>query len=88
MKMGLSSVTQTVLVTTVVTAVSILGTFLYKKWKLIKIPSNWERVATLKRIHLYPLKSGHRMELQRAKVTIRGICQTADEERIFQLRDR
>lgn len=88
MKMGLSSVTQTVLVTTVVTAVSILGTFLYKKWKLVKIPSNWEQVATLKKIHLYPLKSGHRMELQRAKVNITGISQTPDDDRIFQLRDR
>ncbi|XP_063927745.1 mitochondrial amidoxime-reducing component 1 isoform X2 [Zophobas morio] len=86
--MGLSSVTQTVLVTTVVTAVTVVGAFIYKKWKQVKIPSNWERVGSVKKLHLYPLKSGHRVELQRAEVTEVGIKQTQDDEKAFQLRDR
>ena len=86
--MGLSSVTQTVLVTTVVTAVTVVGAFIYKKWKQVKIPSNWERVGSVKKLHLYPLKRGHRVELQRAEVTEVGIKQTQDDEKAFQLRDR
>jgi uncharacterized protein YcbX len=87
-KMGLNSVTQTVLVTTVVTAVTVVGALVYKKWKQIKFPSKWEKVGTVKKLHLYPLKSGHRVELQRAEVTDVGLRQTKDDDSVFQLRDR
>ncbi|EFA02140.1 mitochondrial amidoxime reducing component 2 [Tribolium castaneum] len=86
--MGLNSVTQTVLFTSLVTAVTVVGSYLYQKWKQVKIPSNWERIGSVKKLHLYPLKSGHRVELQRAEVTEVGLRQTKEDEKIFQLRDR
>lgn len=86
--MGLTSVTQTVVFTSIVAAVTVVGSYIYKKWTNVKIPTEWERVGSVKKIHLYPLKSGHRIELQKAEVTDVGIKQTKDDEKAFQLRDR
>lgn len=86
--MGLHNVTQTLVITGLVTVITVVGTFFYQKWKKVKIPSDWQKVGNVKKIYLYPLKSGHRMELQRAECTEVGLRQTKEDEKILQLRDR
>ncbi|XP_044269581.1 mitochondrial amidoxime reducing component 2-like isoform X1 [Tribolium madens] len=86
--MGLNSVTQAVLFTSLVTAITVFSSYLYQKWKQVKIPSNWEQIGSVKKLHLYPLKSGHRVELQRAEVTKVGLREVKEDVKFFQLRDR
>jgi len=65
-----------------------LGAYVYQKKKKEIIPWSWEEVGKLTKLNLYPLKSGHRIELLQAECTEFGLKQTADQESAFQLRDR
>lgn len=69
-------------------AVAVASAFIYQKRKKDRIPSKWEQVGTVKRLNIYPLKSGHRIELQKAECTEFGLKQTAEDEKVLQLRDR
>lgn len=87
--MGLNSFFNTVFSASVITALAALGTYIYQKKRGKEaIPSKWEQVGKLTKIRLYPLKSGHRLEVDRAEVTEFGLKQTEEDERIYQLRDR
>ncbi|KAJ8933172.1 hypothetical protein NQ318_011913 [Aromia moschata] len=72
----------------VATVVAAIGAYLYQKKKKEILPWTWEEVGTLKRLNLYPLKSGHRLELMKAECTEFGLKQTAEDEKVYQLRDR
>lgn len=67
--------------------VAALGAYLYQKKKKEIIPWTWEEVGQLKKLNLFPLKSGHRIELTKAECTKYGLRQTKDEDAV-QLRDR
>ncbi|XP_076252650.1 mitochondrial amidoxime reducing component 2-like isoform X2 [Rhynchophorus ferrugineus] len=78
---------------TVVSLASVLaalGVYFYrnKKKEILIIPWRWEEVGKLTRLNLYPLKSGHRIELNQAEATEFGLRQTKEDETVFQLRDR
>ncbi|KAJ8919366.1 hypothetical protein NQ315_016459 [Exocentrus adspersus] len=68
--------------------VAVVGAYIYQKKKRDMMPWTWEEVGTLKKLHLYPLKSGHRLELSQAECTEVGLRQTKDDEKVYQLRDR
>ncbi|CAG9835868.1 unnamed protein product [Diabrotica balteata] len=65
-----------------------LGFQFFQKRKTVKIPTKWEEVGTLSGLYLYPLKSGHRKELNQAECTPLGLKQTEQDEKVLQLRDR
>lgn len=67
-----------------------LGAYFYRNRKkdILIIPWQWEEVGKLTKLNLYPLKSGHRIELNQAEATEFGLRQTKEDEDIFQLRDR
>nr|XP_023013346.1 mitochondrial amidoxime-reducing component 1-like [Leptinotarsa decemlineata]XP_023013356.1 mitochondrial amidoxime-reducing component 1-like [Leptinotarsa decemlineata] len=79
-------VTGTTVLVGVATAVALV--YLYQKKKKEIIPWSWEEVGTLKQLYLYPLKSGHRVELIKAECTEFGLKQTEDDEKLLQMRDR
>ncbi|KAL1509050.1 hypothetical protein ABEB36_003851 [Hypothenemus hampei] len=68
--------------------VAAFGAYLYQKKKKEIIPWSWEEVGHLTKLNLFPLKSGHRIELKKAQCTEFGLRQTEDDESIYQLRDR
>lgn len=53
-----------------------------------KPPAEWREVATIQKIHLYPLKSGRRVELQSAECTKFGLKHNSRYEKALQLYDR
>lgn len=69
------------------TVLSIVAAYLYQKKREI-IPKKWDEIGVVKKINLYPLRSGHKVELQRAECTNFGMKQTEEDEKVFQLRDR
>lgn len=71
----------------VATVLSVVSAYLYQKKREI-IPKKWEEIGFIKKIYLYPLRSGHKVELQRAECTHSGLKQTEEDEKVFQLRDR
>lgn len=73
---------------TLATVVAVVGAYLYQKKKKEIVPWTWEEVGTLKKLHLYPLKSGHRLELTRADCTEVGLKQSKEDEKGYQLKDR
>lgn len=68
--------------------VAALGAYLYQKKKKDIIPWSWEEVGKLTKLNLFPLKSGHRIELTKAECTEFGLRKTKEDDTIFQLRDR
>ncbi|VEN40221.1 unnamed protein product [Callosobruchus maculatus] len=70
------------------TAAAILGTLIYWKRRNEMIPWAWEEAGTLKEIDLYPLKSGHRIELNKVDVTEVGLKQAPEDQKGLVLRDR
>ncbi|CAH1957265.1 unnamed protein product [Acanthoscelides obtectus] len=70
------------------TAATILGALIYWRKRKEIIPWTWEEVGSLKEIDLYPLKSGHRIELNRADVTELGLRQAPEDQKGLLLRDR
>ncbi|KAI4455435.1 molybdopterin cofactor sulfurase mosc [Holotrichia oblita] len=73
--------------TTIATVTALIGAYLYyrKATAIVKIPKNWIRVARVKQLCVYPLKSGRRRELDSAECTKVGLCFT---ENNVELRDR
>lgn len=72
----------------IVTVLTIIGAYLYQRRKREIIPRSWQEVGLIKKINLYPLKSGHKVELYKAECTNFGLKQTKDDDTVFQLRDR
>ncbi|KAJ8961037.1 hypothetical protein NQ317_010387 [Molorchus minor] len=70
------------------TVVAVVGAYLFQKKRKEILPWTWEEIGTLKKLNLYPLKSGHRLELDKAECTDVGLRQTEEDEKIYQLRDR
>lgn len=73
---------------TVATVATVIGVYLYQKKKKEIVPWAWEEIGTLKKLHLYPLKSGHRIELIQAECTEVGLSQSQEDEQRYHLRDR
>ncbi|CAH1159780.1 unnamed protein product [Phaedon cochleariae] len=68
---------------------SVAGVYYFQKRKKKDIvPCTWEEVGKITHLNLYPLKSGHRLELQRAECTEFGLKQTKEDEETLQMRDR
>ncbi|KAF2899110.1 hypothetical protein ILUMI_07064, partial [Ignelater luminosus] len=65
--------TETLLIATTVGALTILGLYLYQKKRKYTIPTVWEPVGKVKSLFIYPLKSGHRVELKTAICTKYGV---------------
>lgn len=76
-----------VLLATTSVAVGAVGFYLYRKRKSTP-PAQWEEVGTVTELYMYPLKSGKRIPVKRAECTKRGLRQTAEDGKIYQLRDR
>ncbi|KAG5890165.1 hypothetical protein JTB14_005185 [Gonioctena quinquepunctata] len=76
--------------TTVLAGVATLAAliFFYQKKKKEIIPWSWEEVGTLTHLNLYPLKSGHRLELMRGEFKEFGLKQLEEDEKVFQMADR
>lgn len=65
-----------------------LGIQFYQKKKRDIIPWKWEEIGTLTHLYFYPLKSGHRIELNKGECTEFGIKQSVEDEKVLQLGDR
>lgn len=75
--------------TTSIALVSALGVYLYQtKRKSKKPPEKWEAVGEVTELYIYPLKSGRRVAVKKAECTQAGFKQTAEDEKVYQLRDR
>ncbi|CAG9856663.1 unnamed protein product [Phyllotreta striolata] len=77
--------------TTVCAGVAVLAYFgmqIYQKKKRDIMPWKWEEIGTLGQMFFYPLKSGHRIELERADCTVFGLRQTDGDQKILRLMDR
>lgn len=86
--MGLNSLA-TLFSASVIASLAAYGTYWYQKKRgKVTLPSKWELVGKISKIRLYPLKSGHRVEVDRAEATLVGLRQTEEDEKIYQLRDR
>ncbi|XP_050300005.1 mitochondrial amidoxime-reducing component 1-like isoform X2 [Anthonomus grandis grandis] len=76
---------------TLVSVASVLAAaaaYFYQKKKKEIIPWSWEEVGKLTKLNLYPLKSGHRIELVKAECTEFGLKQADEGDNVNQLRDR
>ncbi|XP_018579990.1 mitochondrial amidoxime-reducing component 1-like [Anoplophora glabripennis] len=78
----------TAMFATLATVVAVVGAYLYQKKKKEIVPWTWEEVGTLKKLHMYPLKSGHRLELTQAECTKVGLTQSKEGDNSYQLKDR
>lgn len=67
---------------------TIVGAYLYHKNKRQFMPKTWEEVGFIEKLNLYPLKSGHKLELRKAECTTFGLKQTEECEKVYQLRDK
>lgn len=65
-----------------------LGAYLYRNKKREKIPTEWKLIGKVTNLYIYPLKSGHRMELNEAQCNDYGMSQTSEDSKVLQLRDR
>lgn len=74
--------------TTSVAILSALGIYLYQRKRKWKPPQQWEAVGKVTDLYIYPLKSGRRIVVKKAECTQVGFKQTADDEKVYQLRDR
>nr|XP_023024697.1 mitochondrial amidoxime-reducing component 1-like [Leptinotarsa decemlineata] len=72
----------------VTAAFTILGTYFYQKRKRSKVPAEWTPVGKVKKMSIFPMKSGRRMEVQQAECTKRGLMECEKSDKTFRLRDR
>ncbi|CAG9765498.1 unnamed protein product [Ceutorhynchus assimilis] len=72
----------------VASLVAAVGAYIYQKKKEEIVPWSWEEVGKLTKLNLFPLKSGHRIELTSAECTEFGLRQIPSNDVNFQLRDR
>lgn len=86
---GFSSFTQNnqqiISLTAAATIAALIGAYFYYRKPTVRIPKNWTRVARVKQLCVYPLKSGRRRELDSAECTKVGLSFT---ENNVELRDR
>lgn len=54
-------------------ALTLLGLYWYQRKRKHAVPTVWEHVGKVKSLFIYPLKSGHRIELQTAICTEYGV---------------
>ncbi|XP_066254139.1 mitochondrial amidoxime reducing component 2-like [Euwallacea similis] len=76
---------------TIISLASILtaaGAYFYQRKKKDIIPWSWEEVGKLTKLNLFPLKSGHRIELTKAECTEFGLKHCKEDTGRYQLRDR
>ncbi|CAH0560989.1 unnamed protein product [Brassicogethes aeneus] len=62
--------------------------YFLKQDKKEKIPKKWQEVGIVKKLCIYPLKSGNRIELSKAECTEVGLKQSEQDEPVYQLKDR
>lgn len=71
--MGVFGVLRTLLAATTVTALSVLGTYLYHYKKKLKLLEPWQPVGKVSKLCIYPLKSGRKIEVNEAECTEYGL---------------
>ncbi|KAF5274889.1 hypothetical protein FQA39_LY07071 [Lamprigera yunnana] len=59
----------------------------YQRRKQYRVPTEWIPVGSVKKLYIYPLKSGHNIELESAICTKRGVMMP-QLKNLHQLRDR
>lgn len=64
--------TETVLIATTIGILTALSLYWYQKKRKHVVPTVWEPVGKVKSLFIYPLKSGHRIELDTAVCTDYG----------------
>lgn len=66
--------TETVLIATTIGILTALSLYWYQKKRkhVVPVPTVWEPVGKVKSLFIYPLKSGHRIELDTAVCTDYG----------------
>lgn len=71
-------------------AVTTLGTYyyLYVKLKKSKFPSEWRAVGEVRKLCIYPFKSGRRLDVDQAECTKRGLMEEEKFDKSYRLRDR
>lgn len=79
--------TEAVLIASTIGIITILGLYWYQKKRKISVPTKWEPVGKVKNLFIYPLKSGHRIELKTAICTEYGIKMPKSGSS-YQFRDR
>ena len=67
---------------------TILGTYIYQKFKKPCIPKEWKAVGNVKKLCIYPLKSGKRIEVNEAECTTRGLIEVEKFDKSLRLHDR
>ncbi|GJQ83431.1 hypothetical protein Trydic_g14211 [Trypoxylus dichotomus] len=70
---------------TIATIVVLIGAYAYYRKKRTNVPTVWTPVGKVKQLFIYPMKSGRRRELKRAKCNEHGASLT---ENNVELRDR
>ncbi|CAH0560991.1 unnamed protein product [Brassicogethes aeneus] len=66
----------------------VVGAYILSRSKKEKIPIKWKEVAFLEQLHLYPLKSGRKIDLETADCTDVGIMESIKFDKSFRLKDR
>ncbi|KAF2899109.1 hypothetical protein ILUMI_07063 [Ignelater luminosus] len=79
--------TETVLIASTIGVLTILGLYWYQRKRKNAVPTKWEPVGKVKNLFIYPLKSGHRIELETAICTEYGIKMPKSGPS-YQFRDR
>lgn len=59
-----------------------------KKIRQEKIPKDWEQVGNVKKLLIYPLKSGKGIEAENLFLTEKGVQETDKKDKSIELRDR
>ncbi|XP_019877248.1 mitochondrial amidoxime-reducing component 1 isoform X2 [Aethina tumida] len=62
--------------------------YFYQLKKKVKVPGKWTEIGIVKKLCIYPLKSGNRIEVSKAECTEVGLRQCKDDDPTYQLRDR
>ncbi|XP_023310454.1 mitochondrial amidoxime reducing component 2 isoform X1 [Anoplophora glabripennis] len=71
-------------------AATTLGTYYYfsSKFKKSKFPNEWRAVGEVRKLCIYPFKSGKKLEVDQAECTKRGLMEEEKFDKSFRLRDR
>ncbi|KAF5305930.1 hypothetical protein FQR65_LT07541 [Abscondita terminalis] len=78
---------ENVLAAGLVGILSTISVYYYQRWRRNRVPTQWEPVGKVSRIFVYPLKSGHEVELDAAVCTEYGVM-VAEKGNKHQFRDR
>ncbi|XP_045478781.1 mitochondrial amidoxime-reducing component 1-like [Harmonia axyridis] len=80
-----------IVVTTSIVAIISTGVCVYlvrKKKRQNRIPTEWKKIGNTKKLFIFPLKSGHYMEIDSAECTVVGLSLLKDAKNPLELRDR